>query len=1060
MTIRSLFVRRARACLRFAVVNAALLLAANSVAFGQDSAVLSGTVTDPSEAIVPGATVTVTNTERGTVRSTPTRGDGAFIFDSLPPGDYRLEIVKPGFSKLTIEHIQLKVRDRQTRRFALQLSAAAPTAVRVTAAAEGVSTDASISTEVDRKFSENLPLNGRNVNSLIKMSPGITSSAGGKGSGTDFNANGLRSNMNYFTIDGVSLNQGLGGGGMPMMGGGGGRGGGMMGGGGGMPMGGGSMDAVSMESLQQVRVQTAAFAPEFGRSPGAQISMTSRGGTNQYHGSLSEYFRNNRFNSNDWFANQGAIARGEMRQNRFAGALGGSIIHDRTFFFLSYEGLRLRAPDTAVLSVPDASSRASASSALRPFLKAFPVANGPELANGAAQYSAVVVNRSTSNFASARVDHRINDRWNAFVRYSLAPSQNYSRGTQMITPNTVSNGDSRSHSFTAAVDTVLDIHTTNDLRVNYSRSKLFSTTTMDNFGGAVPLTNSLVFPSSITTANGDFGLNVLGFTGYTYSGHMNELQTQINVVESLTRVVAKHSYKFGVDVRRTLPTINREPFTANATFNGLSGDVGALMSGSAIAAVVSGNLPSVYPKYTNISLYGQDSYRASERTTITYGLRWEINPAPGVRSGPKPFATCEVSECGVTQNTGLYQLRLKDIAPRLGIAYQLDTTPGHEVIFRGGMGTFYDTGTGMTTNIFSGAPYANVRTLTAAGFPLSDADLKVPTLPPTRPYGQISTTDSELKAPLVIQWNMALERWLGQGQMISVGYVGSEGRRLLQAQMTPTYSDAYDILMQSVNGATSKYQGMQVQYRRRLSQRLQTQLGYTWGHSMDTASHDSAPAGFATISGQDKGSSDFDVRQTLNFSGSFQLAAPKQTILKALFGNWYVDWMLTARTGLPFDIQNITTVTSSNSSSSSGKRGLYSMVRPSYRWRYGIWLPDSNVPGKRRINPAAFYLNTDYVQGNLGRNALRGFGANQADFALRRQLSLTERFRLQITAQAYNAFNHPNFANPSPMEGANMSSSNFGVVTRMLNQGIGGSLGSIYSTGGSRSMELALRLQF
>ena len=1068
MTIRSISVRRARACLLFLVIDAVLFLAANPAAFGQDAATLSGTVLDPSDAVVPAATVTITNTERGTVRTASTSGGGLFTFDSLPPGQYRLEIVKAGFNKLVLEHLQVKVRDRQSLRLSLQLGAAAATSVNITAATEGVSTDPSVSTEVDQNFAENLPLNGRDVRSLVMMSAGITSAAGGKGAPGDFNVNGLRSNMNYFTLDGVSVNQGMGGGGggMPMGGGGGGGfrggggGGGMPMGGGGMPMGGGSMDMISLDSMQQIRVQTTAFAPEFGRSPGAQISMTSRGGTNQFHGSASDYLRNERLNANDWFANSSSHPRGEMRQNRFSGTFGGPIVRDRTFFFLSYEGLRLRAPETAVIPVPDAATRAAASSLMRPFLNAFPVANGPELIGGAAQFSAVALNRATTNSASARIDHRINERWTAFLRLSYIPSVTHTRGSEIISPNTLTDGKSDSQTVTGSVATILDVHTTNDLRVNYSRSKMNSNTSMDNFGGAVPLTNAIVFPSGITRSNGDFNLNVTGMSGYSYSGFTDNRQAQINVVDGLTKLLDKHSYKFGVDVRRTMPTNYRKPYSASEMFNGLSGDSGALLSGSVISAVVSSNIGAVYPKYTNISVYAQDSFRATERTTFTYGARWEINPAPSVRSGPKPFAICAISECGVTQNNGLYQLRWFDIAPRVGLAYQMDTTPGHEMIFRSGAGAFYDTGASMTANVFGGAPYSSVRNLTSVAFPLSLSDLSPPILPPTRPYGQVSTIDPQLKAPVILQWNATIERWFGHGQMLSIGYVGSDGRRLLQSQMTPTYSDAYDILMETANGATSIYHGMQVQFRRRLSQRLQTQFSYTWGHAMDTASHDSAAAGFATLSGEEKGSSDFDVRQNASFSGSFQLAAPKQAILKTLFSDWFADWVATARTGLPFDIQNISTVTSSTSASSTtSKSGLYAFVRPSYNGK-PVWITDSAAPGGRRLNSAAFVLNSNYAQGNLGRNALRGFGAFQADVALRRQIVLSERVRLHLTAQGYNIFNHPSFANPSPQEGANMASSNFGVVTRMLNQSMGGSLNSIYSIGGPRSVELVLRLQF
>jgi hypothetical protein len=138
---------------------------------------------------------------------------------------------------------------------------------------------------------------------------------------------------------------------------------------------------------------------------------------------------------------------------------------------------------------------------------------------------------------------------------------------------------------------------------------------------------------------------------------------------------------------------------------------------------------------------------------------------------------------------------------------------------------------------------------------------------------------------------------------------------------------------------------------------------------------------------------------------------------------------------------------------------LFANVRPSYNGQK-VWIRDPNAPGGIRLNPAAFFIPTGYAQGNLGRNALRGFSFGQLDMSLRRVISLGERMQMNIAASGYNILNHPNFSNPSSMEGANMSSPNFGVATRMMNQGLGGGVNSLYRSGGARSMELSLRFQF
>jgi hypothetical protein len=180
-----------------------------------------------------------------------------------------------------------------------------------------------------------------------------------------------------------------------------------------------------------------------------------------------------------------------------------------------------------------------------------------------------------------------------------------------------------------------------------------------------------------------------------------------------------------------------------------------------------------------------------------------------------------------------------------------------------------------------------------------------------------------------------------------------------------------------------------------------------------------------------------------------------------------------ARTGLPFDLQTISsnasgavsingttvTTTTNNNGDVNSTVGLFAQVRPNYNG-LPVWIPNPNVPGGQQLNIQAFDIVTGFAQGNLGRNVLRGFGAQQLDLGIRRAIPITERIVLSLSAQAYNVFNHPNFANPSPLEGANLASPNFGVVTEMLNQSFGGAVNSLFRTGGPRSIELSIRLRF
>ena len=848
-----------------------------------------------------------------------------------------------------------------------------------------------------------------------------------------------------------------------MLGGGGFRGGGrfaLMGG----PAAGAPTDLVALDALQAVRVQTSTFAPEFGRTPGAQISMTSRSGSNSLHGSLFEYFGNNRLNANEWFANSAAQPRAPMRLNQFGGTLGGPVLKNRTFFFASYEGLRFLEPETTTAAVPDLNTRQQAAPALRPYIQAFPLPNGAPLAAGAAQFTTVYSNPSRRDSMSLRMDHTLTARHTMFVRYTYAPSRSEFRGEDMIAPNVLSERVSRPHGLTGSLISILAPQVTNDLRVNYTTSTSTSSSRMDTFGGAIPLTDRLLFPAGVTSSNGEFRLNVAGLSGYSYADQSRNEQRQLNLVDSVTVVAGTHQYKAGVDFRLVSPSLINKFYSQNVTFRGLSGDAGALLSGAATTSIVSASVPLVEPLLLNNSVFLQDTFRASAKTTVTYGIRWDVNPAPRVRSGPKPFALCDTAlgQCALTQQLPLYDTRWTNLAPRIGVATALSEVPGSEVIFRAGIGVFHDLGYGSTTASFNGAPYVASRNLVLPVFPLASADLLPPALPPVPPYGQISAAERELESPAVYQLNMTLERSLGRSQTLGVSYVGTHGIRLLRTETGRAATNAYDMLRLATNGAVSDYNALQLQFRRRLARNLQAQLSYTYGHSIDTASNDMAmAAGFRSLYTNQRGNSDFDVRHSFHFSGSYGLPGPRATVLKYPFSDWWIDWFASARTALPFDVQGISAVpeTLDPFTATATTRGLFAQVRPDYTG-LPIWLNDPQAPGGQRLNRDAFAAPADFRQGGLGRNSIRGFPMYQIDFSLRRQVAIGEGLGLSIMAQAFNVLNHPNFANPSPNEGANMASPNFGVATRILNEASLGGSSSFFRTGGPRSLQLAIRLQF
>lgn len=364
MTLSSLRLYFVSIC--FIVAVSALCLA--WTAAGQTtSATVSGRITDASGAVVPDADVQLQSAERGTIMTAKTNSAGIYLFANVEPGQYQITVRKAGFKQTDLVGLIVNVQDHIEQNFRLEVGSTSES-VTVEGAAPLLNTqDATVGTVIDRQFVANTPLNGRTLQSLITLTPGIQLVSPGFGDQGQFTANGQRTDANYFTVDGVSANTGIDsnlavrqtGGSVP-----------------GLSALGTTNTLVSLDDIQEFRIQTSTFAPEFGRTPGAQVSIVTRSGTNAFHGTVFEYLRNDHLDANNWFGDQQGLPKPEERQNDFGGVFGGPIFKDRTFFFFSYEGLRLRQPETLITVVPDIPSRTSVPAALQPFLNAFPVPTG------------------------------------------------------------------------------------------------------------------------------------------------------------------------------------------------------------------------------------------------------------------------------------------------------------------------------------------------------------------------------------------------------------------------------------------------------------------------------------------------------------------------------------------------------------------------------------------------------------------------------------------------------------------------------------------------------------
>ena len=1055
-------------------------------AFGQTiTATLSGTVEDQNGAAVPGVTVTVVNKGTQLTRETTTNSEGNFTFPLLVPGAYTLRAQGQGFAPAEFSNVVLNVGDNKALQIHLKAGNISEM-VQITADAPLINESPAVGTVVDRQFVGNLPLNGRSFQSLMTLTPGVVLTKASDTEQGQFSVNGQRANANYFTIDGVGANIGVGitfqpgqasGGSVP-----------------GFNAFGGTNNLVSVDALQEFKVQTSTYAPEFGRQPGGQVSIVTRAGTSNVHGSLFEYFRNDKVDAADWFVNRSGAKKPPLRQNIFGGVVGGPILlprfgeggrqpwydgRKRTFFFFSYEGQRVRQPTFRSTSVPSLTVRQSASSQLQPFLNAFPLPNGALQTNGFATFAAGFSVPLTSNATSIRIDHQVTDKVTVFGRYNYSPSGIVQRGVAGASLNTLNPVTYKTQTLTLGSTQSFNKTTSNDLRINQSRNKSSSSFLLDNFGGAIVPPDSLFLPSFASRESAQFQFQMFGSNGAWYVGrNVGSEQRQFNLVDNLSIVTGSHQIKLGLDYRRLSPIFSARSYFQEVDF--FSGPNQVLTGTSDAVGIQAQDRTTA--TFTNLSTYAQDTWKVNRQLILTYGARYEVNPAPSGINGKDPIAITDannfVNLAFSPRGTPLYATTYNNIAPRIGVAYEVSQRPGWEMILRGGFGVFYDIGGGAVINAFSsGYPITASKNLFGVSFPLlSSADALPPTLPPNLPTGRLFAVDPKLKLPYTYQWNVAAQQSLGANQTFSVTYVGALGRRLLREEvvtrglnptiftLNPTLFTSTASLFLTRNAATSDYRALQLQFQRRLSKRLPLQIltSYTWARSVDTASNDSTAL---TPTGQvdprlDLGPSDFDVRHALSGAISFDIPSPaKSSFARALFGNWSIDTNFIARTATPVDVsvqRFITTVF---------------RFRPNVVDGVPLYLHGPSFPGGKRINPAAFSPPTQLGPGTLTRNALRGFSVYQIDLTIRRKFNLTERINLQFKADFFNVLNHPNFGDPSGSLGtftpgfAFTPSSTFGLSSNTLARSLGtvgtsGGFNSLYQIGGPRSIQFSLKLGF
>ena len=1074
LSSRSLFTRS----LPLAILTLIFALCAwpSAVANAQSAtATLSGTVSDEKGAVIPGAQVIVTNSATGLKREATTNDQGSFTFPLLQPATYSVRAQQTNFAPVEMT-IVLNVGDQKALTISLKAGNISEM-VKITGDAPLINESAAVGTVVDRQFVENIPLNGRSFQSLLALTPGVQVVRSDLSKG-QFSINGQRPSANAFTVDGVSANFGTAvgfvaaaqfGGNVP-----------------GLTTFGTTQSLVSVDALQEFKVETSGSTAEYGRQPGGQISIVTRSGTNQFHGSIFDYLRNDKVDANDWFANRAGQPKPPERQNDFGGTFSGPVVlprfgegghqpwyngRNKTFFFFSYEGLRLRLPKFALTNVPTLTLRQTAPAGVQPILNAFPLPNGRDLGNGLAEFSAAYSDPSSLNATSIRIDHAVNSKLTLFGRYNNAPSETILRALGSL--SNVQSLRIRTRTLTLGVTAALTPHVNNQFRFNLSNNEGRFRFTLDNFGGAIPFARNILIPSQYDSDKGNVQGGVfLQFAGLTSSEvPLIDIiptsffdQRQVNVVDSMSWQRGSHQLKFGIDYRRLTPFTALNAYSLGATFTSAQQVLNATAGSASVVSQIENR-----PVYINFSAFGEDTWRLSRRLTLDLGLRWEVNPAPGATDGNLPLAVTTINNLAAMQlaplGTKLWKTTYNNFAPRIGMAYLLSQKTGNEAVVRGGFGVHYDTGNEFASVGSFQYPYNLNRSVSNVTFPLSPAQVApAPTPTFTPPFPVVSAYDPAMKLPYTLEWNVAVQRSLGQSQALTVSYVGAAGRRLLQRQQLSlsAINPKFTTVFLNTNKATSDYHAFQGQFQRRLSRGLQAVMSYTWSHAIDEDSTGN------TSRAVKRGNADFDVRHNFAAAVTYDIPSSKLgRVASAAVNHWSIDSTIHVQSALPVDL-----VASTLTDPATGTR---INVRPNVIAGIPLYLYGSQYPGGRTINNTVpttaqiasagctpsgaakgpFCTPPAGQSGSLGRNVLRGLPAWQLDFALRRQISLTEKVKLQLRGEAFNLFNHPNFGTIQ----TTLSAANFGQATNMLNRQLGG-LNQLYQLGGPRSFQFALKLSF
>lgn len=983
------------------LIAIALFLGSIPVAAQIDRATLVGTVTDSTGAVIPGATVAVVSQETGLRRQAQTGETGTYTFSLLPIGVYTVTVTQEGFRTVAMKDLRLGVGDNRTLNVELEPSSI-ETVVNVESVLAPVdSTSAVVGTVIGSQHMREIPLNGRHWASLMALAPGAINT--GEGNQQSIRFVGRARDDNNWTFDGLDAT--------------------------------GVKDprqeaalrlVISTDSIAEFRVNSTLYSAESGSGAGGQISIVSKSGSNEFHGSVFEFVRNDKLDARNPFD----TSKQPFRLNQFGGNLGGPIIRNRTFFFANYEGLRQRVSQSFRNDVPSAAFRARATDpVVRQILNAYPV--GTETTGNADVDRAVgnVSQQWREDAGTLRIDHRFNDRNTLFGRY------NVDDGT-IAAPRTVIAGDYQESLFRPSnmvlqFQRVFSPTVVNETKAGFNRSAL-------NRFSYSPFRESIA---------------VSGFQTLNNSNLLMETGTSYSIINNLVVTRGRHTLKFGGEIRRAHVNVADPAFDAIGVTFANRND---LLANRVDRVAVTGGNDVLGTRKWYYYGYVQDDIKATPELTLNLGLRYEYY---GVNSEANDrYRVFDMYECRgfCPHGTPWYFRDANNFDPRVGVAWAPKALGG-KTVFRMGAGVYHGPGQIDDQNASLDNMSDNY-SLTAAEAP----GLSYPVAPFLGLAREVGITPRSLQRDrrdlYSAQWGFSIQQQLPASFITQVGYVGSSASKVttrkyinnLDPVTRVRYLPNFGRMDEKNNDGNSNFNALQVSLHRRVSRGLTWGTEYMWSHSIN----DNSIGGGEGSQPQnnfcracDRGNSNQDIRHTITSNWMYQLPfGPGQRMLNTgpaskVLGGWEMSGIWTARTG------RMLTVGISRSSADAPD-GNTSAQRPNIVPGVSLY-PEGGPTFSQWFNPAAFAIPARGTWGNAGRAIATGPGLVQVDFALQKNTRLAEGKALVFRIEMFNLFNRTQAGNPGT---AFTSPASFGIVTSGLNRTIG--------TGTSRQMQMALRFNF